>query len=137
METNENVIEKPKCKKRNFKDALKNVSKFINVCRWIFMIVSVIEMVFACSYWVLMYLSMDMNSLSNVVIILVTLSHYLIPFATLIQIVLLIVLGIDAAETKTEIKVRIIFVFMSIAPVLMMWSLIYGYWCKIISAAFA
>lgn len=138
METNENKIEKSGRKKRNFKDALKDVSKFINICRWIFMTIAVIEMLFACAYWVILFLTVSqVVSLGSVIIVMVYIAHYLIPIATLAQIVLLIVLGIDAAETKTEIKMRIIFVFMSIAPVLMMWSVMFDYWYKVISAAFA
>jgi hypothetical protein len=102
------------------------------------MVIAVIEMLFACAYWVILFLTVSqVVSLGSVIIVMVYIAHYLIPIATLAQIVLLIVLGIDAAETKTEIKMRIIFVFMSIAPVLMMWSIMFDYWYKVISAAFA
>jgi hypothetical protein len=131
METNENEVLTPVRKKRNFKDALVNVSKFTSACRWTFMVVAVAEMLFACLLWLTILISTDVDAVSKIALAMVYATHYFIPIATFIQIVLMIVLGVDAMETKTEIKVRIIFVFFSIAPVLMTWTLNFDFWKRI------
>lgn len=117
-------------RKQSFSQSIKDASPFIKAVRWIYMVLAVIETVIAFAFWIVMLVPTEVVNLTSYFFMGMNILPYIIPAITLALIILFIVLCIDAAETKTEIKIRAVFILLTIMPVLMTWKVVVFKWIQ-------
>lgn len=119
-------------RKQSFKDAVSGASFFIKCVRYAFMTISVLETIIAFVFWITMLMPKEVLNLTKYFFLGMNILPYIIPAMTLALIILFIVLCVDAVETKTEIKIRAIFIMLSIMPVLMTWNVVLFKWIQVL-----